>query len=75
MDNEIISQNNNKYDNALIAIQRTKEKYEQMREELELAKKEKKLFYMHMKNLDERNTNKKVLSINEYKEYKKLRGK
>ena len=40
----------NKYENALIAIKNAKDGYIRIREELELANKEKELFYMHKKN-------------------------
>ena len=64
----------NKFEKALEAIMKTKEDYIRMREELELANKEKELFYMHMKNEETRRNN-KILNINEYKEYKKTRGR
>lgn len=62
----------NKFEKALESIKRTAASYVRMREELELAQKEKELFYMHMKNEDLRKKN-KILSLNEYKEYKKTR--
>ena len=55
-------------ENALSAIQKARETYEQMREELELAKKENELFYMHMQNENSRQS--KVLNINDYRKNK-----